>query len=445
MYKQLATLRRAGWRTLALGTMLASRAEALPVFPGATGFGTETVGGSGRHENPPRTTVRRVTTLADSGPGSLRECVEATGARTCVFEVSGRVRLKSLLRVRNPYLTIAGQTAPAPGIVISDHGLRIQTRDVLVRHIQLLFGDRMPALDRDNLDGISVGGTSTKPAYNVVLDHCSVGWALDEGVTVWAAGTNRVTLMNSIVAEGLDCSVHPEGCHSAGVFVTEGVSRVSIHDNLVAMNQDRNPRFKAGTSGEVVNNVVYGWGASNSNLFNLSDTARANTPLLVNAVGNFYRPAPWSAAGKPALYANPVSSKTKVYLLSNVGPGRPIDSGDEWKFSGISTSYRSSGPVIPLSNVPPTAPADSYSSVLAKAGSRPRERNALDARIVREVKAGSGSIKDCVSGCTKHAGGWPSMTSLRRTLSVPSSPMSLTSSGYTKLEEWLDGYARSVQ
>ena len=108
----------------------------LPVFPGAAGFGTNTPAGRGG-------TVYKVTNLNASGAGSLNACTDASGPRVCIFEISGTISLTSDINVTNPYLTIAGQTAPSPGITLRGAALRISASDVLVQHIRLRAGDAL--------------------------------------------------------------------------------------------------------------------------------------------------------------------------------------------------------------------------------------------------------------------------------------------------------------
>jgi len=141
-------------------------AYALPVFPGAEGFGTNTVAGRGG-------TVYRVTNLNDSGSGSLRDCVNKSGPRVCIFEISGTIAINNDLSINNPYITIAGQTAPSPGITIRNFPIRPKTHDVLIQHIRVRTGDTGGG-DRKNRDAFGVEGNNP---YNIVMDHVSASWA----------------------------------------------------------------------------------------------------------------------------------------------------------------------------------------------------------------------------------------------------------------------------
>jgi hypothetical protein len=150
----------------------------LAVFPGAEGFGSTTRAGRGGD-------VIRVTNLSDAGPGSLRTALQREGARIVVFEVGGTIELDSPITIQQPFLSLAGQTAPDPGITLKGSGIVISTHDVLVQHIRSRPGDGSVGTAPENRDGISVVGSPDGSAdvYNVVVDHCSVSWAIDEGVS----------------------------------------------------------------------------------------------------------------------------------------------------------------------------------------------------------------------------------------------------------------------
>ncbi len=417
----------------------------LPIFPGAQGFGTRTVAGSGRHLNPPSTRIYKITSLADAGIGSLRECAEASVPRTCVFELSGRIALVAPIKVRNPYLTIAGQTAPSPGIMLTGAGLIILTHDALVQHLQVRVGDDPNGPNPTARDGISVQGATA--AYNVVFDHISVSWALDENVSTGYPNTNDVTFSNSIIAEGLYHSIHPDGPHSKGLMISEHSKNITVVGNLFAHNQDRNPYVKPGAVAEVVNNVVYNWGGtSGSNILNISDYAKTGAPTQLNFTGNYYKPGPQSSQ-KPPVYGSSVDPYTRVFVQGNYGPTRTAATANEWSITSLLESpFRSVAPVFRPNFDSAQQPASTYAAVLQHAGARPAERNEVDRRIVAEVSSGSGSIKDCVEGCVANAGGWPAVPVVRRDVSVPAQPNGDDDGdGYTNLEELLHARAAEVE
>src|SRR5690606_3990227 len=239
--------------------VLAAPPEPL-AFPGAQGWAAHTSGGRDGQ-------ILRVTTLDATGPGSFRAAVEAKGPRIVVFEVGGVIDLDAqTLRITEPHLTIAGQTAPAPGITLIRGGIDIATVDVIVRHIRVRPGDAGKPLR----SGLDFDAISTVGAENVIVDHCSLTWGTDEGLS--ASGTRfiaggrtledfrngtsrRITFSNTLIAEGLAYSSHGKGEHSKGTLVHDHVQDILITGNLYAHNYERNPLFKGGVSGQVINNL----------------------------------------------------------------------------------------------------------------------------------------------------------------------------------------------
>jgi pectate lyase len=243
-------------------------------FPGAEGFGALTVGGRGGR-------VISVTNLSDAGTGSLRACVEASGPRTCVFRVGGTITLRSMLDVRNPYLTIAGQTAPGGGITLraanpsSDTHLRIRASQVIVRYIR-----SRPGTTLENSRALSINNGSSTPAgavKNVIIDHNSFSWSGDEMTITWLA-TNHVTYSYNIVSESLGPGFKGPS------FGEEGGGYFSIHHNLIANHRQRMPMVSAsGGPVDVVNNVIYNPGG-------IGSVAKNGTH--VNYVGNYISSGP---------------------------------------------------------------------------------------------------------------------------------------------------------
>ncbi|MCB0321916.1 MAG: hypothetical protein KDD69_00030 [Bdellovibrionales bacterium] len=430
----------------------ADSARALPAFPGAKGFGSDTVGGSGRHLSNPSTTVFKVTNLNDTGSGSLRNCVEASGPRVCVFEVSGTIRAYEPVKIKNPYITIAGQTSPSPGITIRGGRIIIETHDVVVQHIRVRAGDdpaNQVAEEPQNRDGLSILGFN--PVYNVIVDHVSVSWSIDELISLGAksAGVRDVTLSHVIGAEALTCSIHPEGCHSMGLLIGEGTKNITIHNSLFAHNGDRNVRLKTDTELEFVNNVVYNWDNGAGRTINGADST--SKVQKFDIVGNYYKKGPESGSGSPYILriASNLHSSSRFYVVDNICPQRTSSSQNDWAAVDSSVPanpHRSSSRVTPsgtLSN--PLSAQEAFDYVLAKAGARPADRDAVDVRIANDVKKGTGSHKDCVSGCSRSAGGWPSSPVNRRTLTIPSNPNGDAGNGYTRLEAWLHTFSGEVE
>ena len=253
-------------------------------FPGAEGFGTQTIGGRGGQ-------LIEVTNLNDSGPGSFRAAVETTGPRIVVFTTGGTIELSTPVEIYDPFITIAGQTAPGDGISLKGEGLYIHTHDVIVRGLRIRIGDL--GTPTNSRDGINISTTgATTDIYNVVLDHVSVAWAIDENIATWESSSNSfdiydVTIQWTITSEALHDSIHiDEGetepaPHSMGLLLGRDSERISVHHNLLSNNNGRNPRLDGITEGEVINNLIYGWGQD-------APTRNAEDPAIFHVLNNFY-------------------------------------------------------------------------------------------------------------------------------------------------------------
>ena len=214
----------------------ASGSDQAFVFPGARGFGVHTPAGRGGK-------VIRVTNLNSEGSGSFRAALEQEGARIVVFEVGGVINLaKNDLLVIEPFLTVAGQTAPSPGITLIRGGLGIESHDVLIQHLRVRPGDAgEPKKSGWEPDGITATGAS---AYNIVIDHCSISWAVDENLSAsgprlegHAATSHNITFSHCIIAEGLNDSSHAKGPHSKGSLIHEHCTNIAVIGNLYAHNK----------------------------------------------------------------------------------------------------------------------------------------------------------------------------------------------------------------
>ncbi len=428
---------------LGAASLVPMLANAVPVLPNASGFGIETPAGRGGK-------VYKVTNLKDSGEGSLRACVNASGPRVCVFEVSGTIRMGGDLSIKNPNITIAGQTAPSPGIMLRGGGLHIATSDVLVQHIRVRPGDDPEGHTPENRDALKISAPSS--ITNIVVDHCSFSWAIDETASLWN-GYDKVTLTNNIFAEALNDSLHPKGPHGYGVLFGPRNAKVAFTGNLLAHMKERNPLSRASEM-VMVNNVVYNRGTKDLELQSEDGIVTKNS-----IIGNvFIRGADHANSVKPvSVRADQfkLPSASRIYVADNAAVEATGDPMSVMSSTGASVSLEPF-----MSKTPPAWPAGLtrlptnhnvvLEQVLRYAGARPADRDPVDARIVKSVRDGTGRIINCVSAngtarCEKNAGGWPKLAENRRTLTLPANPNETTASGYTQLEVWLQDMAAEVE
>ncbi|WP_332770943.1 pectate lyase family protein [Phenylobacterium sp.] len=401
---------------LAATPTFAKAAQTQLAFPRALGWASATPGGRGG-------AILKVTTLAAEGPGSLAEALAAKGPRVVVFEVGGVIDLGAKsLKVRQPFLTLAGQTAPAPGITLIRGGLTIATHDVVIRHIRVRPGEAGAAKQ----SGWECDGLSTDRAHDVIVDHCSFSWATDEGLSAsgprfegatpddWRAATShRITFSNNIVAEGLSNATHSKGEHSKGSLVHDNVTDVLIAGNLYAHNRERNPLFKGGSRGAAVNNLIYDPGrrAAHFNLHAAEWGEHPHQEARIALVGNVLRAGPSTADGVAMMMVGG-QGPIGLYMADNLALGR--DGADLPQLASFGGST-----VVPTILARPgdwpaglvARPArEAEAAVLREAGARPWDRDAIDARIVAEVAARTGAIRDSEQA----VGGYPAPTPTRR-------------------------------
>jgi pectate lyase len=371
----------------------------LPVFPGAEGFGTRTPAGRGGK-------VIEVTSLADDGPGTLRAALEDPNPRIIVFRVAGTIELESELFISHPFVTVAGQTAPGDGICVKNAGIVITTHDVLVQHIRIRPGNEGP-VDADNNDAVAILGRhgDVDGAHHVVLDHVSASWGEDETISTWY-GAHDVTISWSIISEALNRSRHRKATHSAGLLIGDGSYHVSVHHNLLAHNDFRNPLISQGGTHDVVNNVIYDWGVLPAEITD------ADSNSFLNFVGNFFIPGPSTQSAGLEILINPDygGGKPLIYVEGNLGPHRPDADADQWALVGRGWGQDSVAPQTYRSPTRFTAPpiteqtaAAALEEVLAGAGATLPKRDAVDRRVVTDVRNKTGSIIDA----PREVGGYP--------------------------------------
>lgn len=386
-----------------------------------------------------------MTSLTDSGPGTLRACVESNGPRVCVFSVGGVSTLTRPIKARNPNLLIAGETAPSPGITLMGAGLKIETHNVEARHLAIRPGDSPLGAKPVDRDGVSIGAEPPQSAYHVSLDHLSLTWAIDENLSAWYPTTHDISVTNSIIAEGLQRSIHPKGPHSKGILIGRDVHRVNLLRNLVAFNEERNPYIEPGASAKLTNNLVYGWGPRGPwSICNLTNNDHSSEPVRVALIGNVFLPGPHSFNSSAAIYAKQLAPSSVIFAQDNKVSDQ----------HSASASIFDLPPNVYLATLCPfasgcTAPlagSETEDAVLSHVGSRPAERTAPDVRIVQSVRTREGDLKDCLEGCRRAAGSLKIEAPRYHKLSPPQDPAGDADlDGTSNLDEWLAPFLRRVE
>lgn len=360
-----------------------------PAFPGAEGAGAYTRGGRGGQ-------VLAVTTLEDYAPngkpilGSLRAAVRTKGPRTIVFRVGGTIELKTDLDIAEPYITIAGQSAPGGGICLKNASLKIQAPQVIIRHLRVRPGD----LQGRELDAISCRD------QNVILDHCSASWGIDETISTNGSSAN-VTVGWCMIAESLNNSVHHKGSHGYGSLIS-GPGEITYHHNVYAYHRSRSPR-----GGDVLldfrNNVIAGWG----DRAGYSGAER----LQMNYIGNYLQPGEYSKQKNLAF--SPGGLRQRYFLEGNVFDGYPQGTADNWlliKPAAGSTFEKTVGALradrpLPTNTVTTESASEAFASIMQQCGAVLPERDAVDRRVLEQIKQKT----DQMINSQSDVGGWPDL------------------------------------
>lgn len=370
----------------------------LLAFPGAEGGGAYSFGGRGGR-------VIVVKNLNDDGPGSLREACEQGGARIVVFNVSGIIKLKTPLIVRAPYITIAGQSAPGDGVCIAGESFWVNTHDVVVRFMRFRRGDTWVGRRDDAIGGNPVG--------NIMIDHVSASWGLDENMSMYRHMYNdstgktedkfptvNITIQNSIFSEALDTWNHSFGS-------TLGGENCMFTRNLWADNAGRNPSIGWNGVFNFVNNVVFNWVHRS--------TDGGDYTALYNIINNYYKPGPATPKNESISYRilKPESGRSKLpyvvfgraHVEGNIVEGNEKVTKDNWNGGiqienkkGNEMTYDDAKPYfaamrvkkpLPMADVTilPTEKAKEY--VLENAGANLPVRDAVDKRIIKQVRTGN--------------------------------------------------------
>lgn len=363
----------------------------IPAFPGAEGGGQFSFGGRGGK-------VLTVSSLNDRGPGTLREaCQNTVGPRIVVFNVAGIIQLKSPIIVKAPYLTIAGQTAPGDGVVVTGESFWINTHDVVVRHVRFRRGETKVERRDDTFGGNPVG--------NIMIDHCTCMWGLDENISFYRhmfdpkdgskelkLPTVNVTIQNTISAQALDTYNHAFGS-------TLGGENCTFMRNLWANNAGRNPSIGWNGVFNFTNNVIYNWVHRSVD--------GGDYTALYNIFNNYYKPGPLTPKNSPIGYrmVKPESGRSKlgylvfgrVYCDGNIMEGNDKVTKNNWDGgvqvedapnTGQYTDSMKWNERFPMPSFPIMSAKNAYNYVLDNAGANIPKRDIVDERIIEQVRTG---------------------------------------------------------
>lgn len=397
------------------GLLRAFAGEPQLAFPTAEGHGRFAAGGRGGR-------VIAVTNLNDSGPGSLRAAVEATGPRTVVFNVSGLITLQSKLVIRggNSNLTIAGQTAPGKGICIRNYNFGMMgARDVVVRYIRVRPG---------NTSGETLDGMGMASSDNCIIDHCSISWTLDEAFS--SRGAKNITLQRTLISEALNAAGHkkyPPGTQH-GYAASIGGDIGSFHHNLLAHCAGRNWSLAGGLNKadhsyagrlDIRNNIVYNW----------KSRATDGGAHEVNFVNNLYKPGPATThfVALKAQYGGFKGSQ-RYFFDGNVMPGYfGLTNQANGRIAATENGGRLPTDYSPWSDTPffesfvkTQTAEEAYDDVLANVGCNFPALDQHDKRVIAEVRTGTAKFKGSKTGLPglpdsqDDVGGWEEYPQVNR-------------------------------
>jgi len=358
-------------------------------FPTAEGYGKYTVGGRGGK-------VYEVTNLNDNGPGSLRAAVEASGPRTVVFRVSGTILLNNKLVIRNPYITIAGQTAPGDGICLRRYPLMISADQVIIRYLRVRLGDESGRAD---------DAVSSRFVKHLIVDHVSASWSEDEVMSIYHC--DSITVQWCIISEALFDSNHPDDANTSvdaphGFGGIWGSNYGSYHHNLIADNASRNIRMASGSGyTDYRNNVIYNWGYNTcygGENQQVGDSRFSFSKF--NIVNNYYKPGPATEPGERAYriinpsFRNNTSDFGKWYVAGNVIEGNNKVTTDNWDGGVQPKGGKANLNLVKLEKAWSSMPINQQSAkgtfnlVLQNAGATLPKRDPVDTRIVNDARGG---------------------------------------------------------
>lgn len=377
---------------LALSAGFAS-ADDTPAFPGAEGYGAMTRGGRGGK-------VIAVTNLNSSGPGSLQAACNEKGPRIVVFRVAGTI--DGDIRIKNDFITIAGQTAPGDGICIKG-SLKMSANEVIVRYLRVRPNSPKGV---DSIDG--------EYHKNIILDHVSASWSSDEILSLYR--NENVTIQWCLITEG--CAKIVDGKNTGHRFGgIWGNHHATYHHNLFAHNDSRNPRWASGSkNNDFRNNVLYNWSYNSCYGGGALENSDPNLNYSTfNMVANYYKPGPATKENVRRRIAEPGADEAggvgSWYVAENVVEGFPEVTADNWL--GIDgEDYKRLEEPWDSMPIQQQSPREALEAVLAHAGCSLPKRDSVDERIAEEVRTGTATFgANGIIDKPDDVGGWPELKS----------------------------------
>lgn len=433
-----------------------SAASKLVAFPGAEGGGKYTTGARGKSTK----SVYHVTNLNDSGTGSLRDAVSKEG-RIIVFDVSGIIKLESRLDLKKPNITILGQTAPGDGITVTGYDVLIAADNIIMRYMRIRPTDSQHG-EPDGLGGRWVD--------NIILDHCSVSWCVDEGLTLYGGSledgsendnkapkeqSKNITVQYCLSSESLRMSNHFKGAHGYGGII--GGTNATYHHNMFAHHDSRNPRFDRNLkSTDMVNNVIYDWGNNGSygaEPYSYHSWERYSAPEYasnINIRNNYYKSGPstkqsirskiFEATNNGEVFYNGEMAKSNAYISGNYVYGNSEATADNTsKESYVMNRDKLNILTSPINmgayEIPSQSAETAFEDVIANVGATLPRRDSIDARVVADAQNGTGRI---INGIAE-VGGFSGIASEKRVFSIPEEWKTKTGMGTSKETDIVPG------
>lgn len=333
--------------------------------------------------------IVRVSTLADGGRGSLRWALEQCGPCLIVFDVSGVIELQSDLTIERDHVTLAGETAASPGILLYGGTLKIRASDVIASHIGIYPGSATDPKIAENRDGISLYGSESRKRTirNIILRNISVGWGVDENIGIQGL-SDGARIERSLIAQPLRNGGHPKGVHSMNLILSGTTGRVIITGNIFAGSEQRSPRLTTGNRVSMINNLIAGFGYVGTHL----DTSQSVTRTgQIDIIGNLYLPSSASYCKNKAIQIDDkfltAKPQTQVYLSGNAIDDRykpdclTLTSADEALLSDKPLTTLRGWTILPA--------ADLLDKLTHSAGSHPLSRNPIDAQVIAQIMDGT--------------------------------------------------------